>query len=155
MEVDQLSRELRRHVLAVTSEEGTRVLRRRALLLRVASLWILTVFCCVSLFALDPNRAIDQLAHRFWGEREGYPGLPYAMAQTKDGYLWLGTSSHLYRFDGVHFEIFEPVLGGKLRSESISGLLALPDGRLWIGYLTGGISVLQNGAITTYGESEG
>jgi len=71
MEVDQLSRELRRHVLAVTSEEGTRVLRRRALLLRVASLWILTVFCCVSLFALDPNRAIDQLAHRFWGEREG------------------------------------------------------------------------------------
>jgi signal transduction histidine kinase/ligand-binding sensor domain-containing protein len=81
--------------------------------------------------------------------------MPYAMAQTKDGYIWLATGSHLYRFDGVHFEVYEPASGGKLRSEAISGLLALPDGRLWIGYLAGGISVLLNGAITTYSESDG
>ena len=115
--------------------------------------------CNVSLFGLDPQRDIRQLAHRFWGERDGYPGETMAMAQTTDGFLWLGTFSGLYRFDGMRFELYpyESRTGDKLPAhDSVFSLLALPDGSLWIGYaLKGRISVLRNGNVKNYGSADG
>ncbi|WP_263357901.1 sensor histidine kinase [Acidicapsa ligni] len=110
--------------------------------------------CASPLSALDPGQAITQYAHRFWGEKDGYHGLTYAFAQTRDGFLWLATDAGLYRFDGIHFEHYEPPAGRKLPHGLVTSLLALPDGGLWIGYPTGA-SILRNGRITTYGEAEG
>jgi ligand-binding sensor domain-containing protein len=78
-----------------------------------------------------------------------------SIAQTTDGYLWLGSLSGLFRFDGSRFEQFQPPYGGHLPSNEIASLLALPDGSLWIGFIRGGASLLKNGRITTYGEKEG
>ncbi|HEX5689813.1 MAG TPA: two-component regulator propeller domain-containing protein, partial [Roseiflexaceae bacterium] len=64
-----------------------------------------------------------------WGAEQGFPGGPvYAIAQTPDGYLWIGTEKGLVRFDGWRFQPFPhadtpaPVLG----------LLADAEGNLWI-----------------------
>ena len=58
-----------------------------------------------------------------------------ALAQTKDGYLWLGTPGGLYRFDGVTFEHYSPEAGTKSANSDVTSLLALSDGDLWVGFV--------------------
>ena len=98
---------------------------------------------------------LAQFAHRAWTARDGAPGAVNALAQTPDGYLWLGTGAGLYRFDGVHFEPFAPPPGQVMPSRVIGVLRALPDGSLWIGYSSGGASVLAGGRLVSYGPEEG
>jgi hypothetical protein len=47
--------------------------------------------------ALNPDRDIHQLAHRSWGEKDGYPGKAEALAQTGDGFLRIGTDPKCFR----------------------------------------------------------
>src|SRR5271166_2208722 len=55
-----------------------------------------------ALAALDPSLDISQYGHTAWTSRNGFlSGAVYTIAQTPDGYLWLGTQTGLYRFDGV------------------------------------------------------
>src|SRR5260221_1293467 len=55
-----------------------------------------------SAFALDPSLDISQYAHTSWKIRDGFTkGIISSIAQTPDGYLWLGTEFGLLRFDGV------------------------------------------------------
>lgn len=108
-----------------------------------------------SAFALDRERTLAQLHHTAWAAEDGAPGAVSALAQTTDGYLWLGTSSGLFRFDGVRFERFEAATGLRLPSSNISALQAMADGSLWIGYRFGGASLFGNAAVTHHTEREG
>jgi ligand-binding sensor domain-containing protein len=94
--------------------------------------WLCLWLCALPVRALDPQKAITQLVHTSWTEREGAPGSIWALAQTTDGYLWLGTASGLYRFDGARFTRFEPAAGEELPGTSIGALCATRDGSLWI-----------------------
>jgi ligand-binding sensor domain-containing protein len=110
----------------------------------------------ISACALNPGRDIHQLAHRTWGEEQGYPGRAEALAQTTDGFLWVGTDNGLFRFDGVRFEGYVPGWGDKLSEGPVRGLRALPDGSLWIAYrLENRICVLRSGNVKAYGKAEG
>lgn len=85
--------------------------------------------------ALDPNRNISQYAHNAWTIQDGdLPGRAYAMAQTADGYLWIGTEGGLLRFDGVRFDASSPPVQQQpaLHSAHIGDLLGARDGSLWI-----------------------
>jgi PAS domain S-box-containing protein len=105
--------------------------------------------------AADSDRTIAQFAHTAWGPKDGAPSVVDAMAQTSDGYLWLGNPSGLYRFDGVYFEHYKPQSGGPFPNAVVTSLLALPNGDLWIGFSTGAISLLRHGNATNYGVREG
>jgi signal transduction histidine kinase/ligand-binding sensor domain-containing protein len=109
--------------------------------------------------ALDPDRNIRQIAHRSWGEKEGYPGGTQALAQTTDGFLWIGSDIGLFRFDGVHFEQYVTRSGDRLPQISVHSLLALPDGGLWIAYGTAGyeneICLLRHGNVKCYSRTDG
>lgn len=107
-----------------------------------------------SVFALDPKQPLTQLYHSSWNAKNGLNGSVNALAQTTDGFLWIGTTDGLYRFDGLYFEQYKPEVKA-LPSVSVSALLALPDGGLWIGYLKGGASFLKDGRVTNYSEQEG
>ena len=120
----------------------------------LATLSSVVLVWCACAFALNPDRDIRQLAHRSWSEKEGYPGRADALAQTTDGFLWIGGDYGLFRFDGIHFERYVP--GDKLLEGPVRGLLALHDGSLWIAYrLEKKILVLRNGSVKSYGEAEG
>ncbi len=88
--------------------------------------------------AHDPDALLSQYGHTAWRVQDGaLPGAAGAITQTQDGYLWVGTSAGLLRFDGVRFVPFSPPDGERLRSPEIVSLLAARDGSLWIGTTVG------------------
>ncbi len=101
------------------------------------------------------DQALKQFVHTAWSEKEGAPGGILALAQTQDGYLWLGTDSGLYRFDGVSFEHYKPQSGATFPVGPVYSLLSLPNGDLWIGFDDGKICFLRNGTTIDYTTLEG
>ena len=110
---------------------------------------------CSCSAALESDRTIAQFAHTAWGPKDGVPSPVRALAQTSDGYLWLGGSDGLYRFDGVVFERYQPQSGGPFPGSPVTSLLALTNGDLWIGFMPGAITLLRNGNATNYTVREG
>src|SRR5271157_4817538 len=101
--------------------------------------------------ALDPSLEISQYAHTAWNVRDGFSlGAIFAMAQTPDGYLWLGAENGLFRFDGVRSIPWQPPSGQHLPSAPYS-LLVTRDGTLWIGTFHGLVS-LGGAKLTRYPE---
>ena len=78
-----------------------------------------------------------------WTASDGAPVHVTRMAQTRDGWLWLGTPNGLYRFDGVRFYPFAATNGERLPSPRIWELSAQPNGDLYIGYEAPGLSVVH------------
>jgi ligand-binding sensor domain-containing protein len=110
--------------------------------------WLLTS----SARALNPTLDISQYGHTVWTLREGmFPGYLEAMAQTPDGYLWLGTEFGLLRFDGVRFVPWKFPAGQHLSDNFVAGLLAARDGSLWIGTRKG-LAQWKDGKLTDYAE---
>src|ERR1700751_2038863 len=95
----------------------------------------LGVSTCAS--ALNPSLDISQYGHKSWTQRDGFAvGNIFAIAQTSDGYLWLGGDFGLFRFDGVNAVRWQPP--GQRPSESfVFRLLGARDGTLWIGTFDG------------------
>lgn len=93
--------------------------------------------------AQDPGPTFADYNHAVWTASDGAPVQVTHMAQTPDGWLWLGTPNGLYRFDGVRFYPFAATNGAHLLSPRISELAAQPDGDLYIGYEDHGLSVLH------------
>ena len=104
---------------------------------RAAVLLGLLPALCSPVLALNPALDISQYAHTAWTTRDGFSlGNVYAMAQTPDGYLWLGSEFGLFRFDGVHYIPWQPPAGQHLPEVAFS-LLVTRDGTLWIGTFGG------------------
>src|ERR1700757_875454 len=111
--------------------------------------------CCTCAFALDPTLDISQYAHTSWRVRDGFTrGQIIAIAQTPDGYLWLGTDFGLLRFDGARPVSWQPLQGEELPSDVIESLLAARDGTLWIGTAKG-LASWKEGRLTTYPPMDG
>jgi signal transduction histidine kinase/ligand-binding sensor domain-containing protein len=114
------------------------------------------LFACIlglllpsAVLALDPTRSIAQFHHTEWDISNGMPANIWAITQTRDGYLWLGSVDGLYRFDGLRVE---RIAADRLPSPSVHALAATKSGGLWIGYErpVGVISLLQNGVLKNF-----
>ena len=103
------------------------------------------------------SRWADDWLVRTWRTKDGLPqNTVNAMVQTRDGYIWVGTSGGLARFDGVQFRTFG--LQDGLRSVRISTLLEDQKGTLWVGTTGGGLRRWENGrfnALAAAGELGG
>src|SRR6516164_1129466 len=83
--------------------------------------------------AIDPDRAISQYIRDRWGTDKGFPGgTVSAIAQTTDGYLWIGTEKGLIRFDGLNFRLFEQAVPTAVSLSPVQALMADAEGNLWI-----------------------
>src|SRR5215469_8627401 len=115
------------------------------------------MFCGLgtSAWAIDPSRRISQYAHSSWRTQDGvFASAPTVIAQTGDGYIWIGTQSGLLRFDGVRFVpwIF-PEGSSHLPSQYIVALMAASDGSLWIGTTEGLAHLKNNARLQSYSHS--
>jgi signal transduction histidine kinase/ligand-binding sensor domain-containing protein len=87
----------------------------------------------------------DDYSIENWQLEQGLPQISItSIAQTPDGYLWLGTFNGLVRFDGVRFRVFDEGNTPDLRSSGIRQLEVDGQGALWI--LTMADTVVQMAA---------
>jgi len=102
-------------------------------------------------------RGLDDFTVRTWNENDGLSvSRITAIAQDRDGYLWLGTDAGLVKFDGVRFIPVVDIGGVKLPVAPIPALLSASDRSLWIGTVGPyGLARLQNGRVTQYGVDRG
>src|SRR5579859_4217234 len=101
----------------------------------------LAMMACVlgEAHALDPHRQFSQYVREKWSASNGLPGgAVHAIAQSPDGYLWIGTDKGLIRFDGF---TFLPVPSKSLlpQNDPILGLITDAEGDLWVRMQTAGI----------------
>ena len=99
---------------------------------------------------------LPQYSSRLWQMDDGLPqNSVYAITQTRDGYLWVGTHEGLTRFDGVQFTIINETNAPELKSEWITALYVSRDGSLWIGVDGVGVTRFQNGSFTHFTPTNG
>lgn len=109
----------------------------------------------LAVMALDPGRGLREFGRQVWLSENGLPqNTVQAVAQTPDGYIWIGTQEGLARFDGVKFDIFDKQNTPALKSNDIRCLLAAADGALWIA-TSFGLVRRQNGQFATLTTNEG
>lgn len=83
--------------------------------------------------ALDPRLALSQFVHSYWLETElADAGGVEALTQTSEGYLWLGTTKGLFRFDGTRFASWNEISDQAFPDAWIRTLTADSQGNLWI-----------------------
>ncbi len=106
--------------------------------------------------ALDPSKALTQYMLTVWQTDQGLPqNSVFAIHQTRDGYLWMGTEEGLVRFDGVRFTIFDKRNTPAIRHNWIQSLLETSDGSLWIGIVGGGLARYKDGTFSNYSTNDG
>ena len=125
---------------------------------------------CLALLALLPTRAaiaakdtgiavtVDPVGHSDNYSAVMYDitnGLPTseanAIAQTDDGFVWIGSYGGLVRHDGNKFERLDSTTG----VASVVSLLVDSRDRLWIGTNDTGVALMENGEFRMWGVDEG
>ena len=116
----------------------------------VSIVCIVALSSCIPACGLEPSTHISQYGYTSWPiGRNGLDGIPIDIAQTADGYIWIGTRNGLYRFDGVRFTRWTPPAGEHLPDEDIAHLLAARDGSLYLG-TRAGLARLTRGHLYNY-----
>ncbi len=114
---------------------------------RRTALMLVALLVCEASFALDPAKSVQQYVHRKWGAEEGLASASIRpIAQTSDGFLWLGTLDGLIRFDGMEFTVVSSENTPAFTSNTIRSLSAFGE-ELWIGTADG--VVRQRGGVFT------
>jgi len=132
-----------------------RASRRRIIIAPGILLACVLLVCCSSTFALNPSLDVSEYAHTSWKIRDGFTnGTINAIAQTPDGYLWLGTEFGLLRFDGLKNVPWQAPPNQQLPASYINSLLVTHDGTLWIG-TDKGLASWKDGKLIQYTELAG
>ena len=101
---------------------------RRWSIVIAAGIWLASSAC-----ALDPSKAISQYVQDYWDSDKGFVGgAVYAICQSGDGYLWIGTERGLVRFDGFAFKLIQRPIPNAPALGAVRGLVSDAEGNLWI-----------------------
>ncbi len=93
---------------------------------------------------------------RIWRTQDGLPeNRIRAISQTPDGYLWIGTSGGLARFDGVRFVVYARFNTPAMTGDDISALAVARDGSLWAATDGGGLLHHRDGRFRSFGPNQG
>lgn len=105
--------------------------------------------------ALEPTTPLSSYGRQSWVMENGLPqNTVQALAQTADGFLWLGTEVGLVRFDGNGFTFFDRNSKPALPGNDVQCLLPAKDGALWVG-TSDGLARFKDGAVTAFSTANG
>src|SRR5438552_8879919 len=78
----------------------------------------------------------QRYSFKYYGQESGLGSMDVlALLQDSTGFLWVGTSNGLYRYDGRHFRMYTRADG--LPSLQVFALTETADGTLWVGTIYG------------------
>jgi ligand-binding sensor domain-containing protein/signal transduction histidine kinase len=132
-----------------------RTILTRGILRAILLAWL--VILPVLVQADSPPVTIPQdLTMRTWTKQQGLPDDSVtAVLQTRDGYLWVGTSSGLARFDGMRFTVMSPQDWKTNAPICVTALCEDSSGKLWIGTQDNGLLCCHDGIVSPCPESNG
>jgi ligand-binding sensor domain-containing protein/signal transduction histidine kinase len=122
---------------------------------------VLIVGLVSSLFALSPDAlALSEppitYTSRTWQMQDGLPEQTVqAFAQTKDRYLWIGTTGGLLRFEGARLLLFDRDNTPAFKENNIFALTVTRDDALWIATEGGGLIRYKNGVFRSFSGKDG
>ena len=88
---------------------------------------------------------------RAWTKQQGLPDDSVtSVLQTHDGYLWVGTSSGLARFDGMKFTVMSPQNWKSNMPVAVTALCEDSTGKLWIGTQDNGLLRYEDGVVSPF-----
>lgn len=120
------------------------------------ALWLLTAMLLTQVAGAQKTGAFAGYTSHLWQAPDGLPEQTVqAFAQTPDGYLWIGTTGGLLRFDGAHFTVFDRQNTPDLNENSIFCLKVAKDGTLWIGTEGGGVLSYSAGHFRSWDAPDG
>ena len=102
--------------------------------------------------AVDPVGNSDNYSAVLYDNSNGLPtSEANDIAQTSEGFIWIGSYSGLVRYDGNTFERIDSTTG----ITSVVCLLVDSRDRLWIGTNDNGLAMLERGEFTIWKEADG
>lgn len=117
---------------------------------RLAGVLLLAFGGAAVSIAEESEPAFEDTAPRLLFQRVGddqqlRDGVITGLAQDREGFLWIGTTEGLVRFDGYRFKPYrhDPDVAGSLPGNRIERLFADRDGRLWVGTYAHGVARYQ------------
>jgi ligand-binding sensor domain-containing protein/signal transduction histidine kinase len=112
---------------------------------------LVAVFGFAVSFLPSGAQGFDGYTRRVWQATDGLPEQTVqAFAQTPDGFLWVGTTGGLLRFDGARFTLFDRQNTPALHENNIFCLMVSKDGALWIGTEGGGLARYAKGQFRSW-----
>ncbi len=87
--------------------------------------------------------------HTMWTSEDGL-GAVFDIQQAADGYLWLTTSTGVFRFDGVRFQSVEEATNGAVPNSEIHAVFLSASGGVWLKTRAAGLLFWKDGRLTTF-----
>ncbi len=139
--------------------------RRKTSLRMIAAIFAIAVIFCGwnPLYVSADTGEYEKLAIDPSGSDEGYSAVLYnstnglptseanAIAETSEGFIWIGGYSGLIRFDGNTFERVDSTTG----IASIVSLYVDSKDRLWVGTNDSGVAVMEQGTFHIFNKGDG
>jgi ligand-binding sensor domain-containing protein/signal transduction histidine kinase len=113
-------------------------------------------FCLLSAGARAAGEPPITYTSRTWQMEDGLPEQTVqAFAQTKDRYLWIGTTGGLLRFDGSRLVLFDRDNTSAFSDNNVFSLTVTSDDALWIATEGGGLIRYKDGAFRPFSAKDG
>src|SRR5215468_12047796 len=94
-------------------------------------------------------RRMSGFHHRMWTSDNGI-GAVFDIQQASTGYLWLTTSTGVFRFDGVRFQSVEEVTNGALQNSEIHSAFLSSSGGVWLKTRAAGLLFWKDDQLTVF-----
>lgn len=122
---------------------------------RAALCCLLSCLLLAPAWAIDPDKALTQHVYEHWDAERGLPqNSVNAIAQTPEGFLWLGTFEGVVRFDGHRMQALADRHARRM-GHAVSRMWVAPDGALWIGSFDRGVSRIMDHEVRHWDVDEG
>src|SRR5580704_5989883 len=112
-------------------------------------LWLITGVCVPAVWA--SSRQITGFHHTMWTSDDGL-GAVFDVQQAADGYLWLTTSTGVFRFDGVRFQSIEEATNGAVPNSEIHAVSLSSSGGIWLKTRAACLHFCKDRRLTTYAD---
>jgi len=100
----------------------------------------------------DPSEWI----HRAWQTEDGLPDNSVTgLAQTLDGYIWVGTRGGLLRFNGSSFTAIPLPFKPEISHRVVGSVFLGQRDRMWVGMERGEVACLEMGKMRAHGHEHG